>query len=95
MATQKIQPTPDTEVQRLRQAAEHLQGNPLWNEALDTIEAEYIREWRETSPVQTTQRENAFFMVQAVGKLRQQINSFAQAGALHREHTKRNVAGKV
>lgn len=90
-----IKKTPQVEVDRLKQAAKHLKDNPLWEEALGKIEAEYIREWQETAPVQTTQRENAYFMVQAVGRLRQQINSFAQAGALHREHTKRNVAGKA
>lgn len=94
MATAKqIEATPETEVQRLKQAAKLLEDNPLWHEALDKLEAEYTQAWRDTSAVQQTQRENAYHMVQAIVKLRQQIKSFTQAGALHREHSRKNVAG--
>lgn len=89
----KIEPTPQVEVDRLRQAAAHLKDNPLWGEALDVLEGEYIELWRGTDPVQTTQRENAYYMIQALGKLRQQIQTFAQAGSLQRTSA-RNVSGK-
>ena len=80
----KIEPTPQVEVSRLKQAAKHLQDNPLWQEALEIMEQEYIEIWMRTDPVQVTQRENAYHMVQAVKKLGQQIQTFAQAGSLQR-----------
>lgn len=93
MSTKNIQPTPDTEVQRLRKAAQHLADNPLWHEALDTMESEYLELWKRSDPIQTTQRENAYYMVQAIGKLRQQLQTFAQAGTMQRGVAQNNVKG--
>lgn len=89
----KIEATPESEVQRLKQAASLLEDNPLWQEAMDVLEAEYTKAWRDTSAVQQTQRENAYHMVQAIGQLRKQIQAFTKAGAFHKEHTRKNVAG--
>jgi hypothetical protein len=88
--SKNIEATPQSEVERLRLAAAHLKDNPLWSEAMDVIEAEYVELWVNTEPVQTTHRENAYFMLQAVRKLRQQLQTFAQAGSLQRT-SRRNV----
>lgn len=90
----KIEPTPQAEVTRLKQQAKHLQDNPLWQEALDAIEEQYIALWKDSDPVQTTHRENAYYLILAVGKLRQQIQTFAQAGMLSKATAANNVKGK-
>lgn len=86
-----IQPTPGDKVERLRKAAKLLDDNPLWQEALDELEQEYTTAWAETDPVQTTHRENAYYMVQAIRRLRQQVKNFTQAGAFNRQGVKNNV----
>lgn len=86
-----IKPTPADEVDRLKNAAKMLHDNPLWQEALDKLEGEYTAAWANTDPVQTTHRENAYYMVQAVKKLRQQMQNFTQVGAIHRQGIRNNV----
>ena len=91
MSNSNIPTTPESEVQRLREAAALLQDNRLWHEALDKMEGEYVEQLLNTEHVQTTHRENAYFMVQAIRRLKQQIQSFTQAGRLDRTTAAKNV----
>lgn len=72
MATpsQKRQATP-ADVKALQaEQAKALQDNPLWREALDKIEAEFEREWRDSAYEDRELRERAYHMVHATRRLR-------------------------
>lgn len=90
----KLQPTPQDEIERLRTAGKALHDNPIWQEALDRMEAEYTELWAGSQLAQGATRENAFFMVQAIRKLRSQLRSFANTGKLERSITEQNVKQK-
>lgn len=89
-----IKPTDPEVAERLRSLAGQLETNPIWQEALDVVEEEYVRLWRDSKPVAAMEREHAYHMVQAVGLLRQQVQSFAQTGKLAKNIAAGNVQRK-
>lgn len=89
--TKPLTPTPQTEVERLRTLSAQLLDNPIWHEALDKIEAEYVRLFRESKPIAALEREHAYQMIQAVTGLRNELQSFATVGRLSPENAQKNV----
>jgi|AntRauTorcE11898_2_1112593.scaffolds.fasta_scaffold16949_2 hypothetical protein len=78
----------------IRSAAKLLNDNEIWQDALDAIVANYNDMWVNSEPVEQTRRENAYYMIQAVGKLRTEIKTMCNAGSLNKQIAQNNVKSK-
>ncbi len=62
--------------------AQSLLDNALFNEALTTLEAEYIKAWKATPVRDVDGREKCWIAVQNVGKIRDHVLSVLTGGKL-------------
>lgn len=82
--------TPGVDIEKGEQA-ERLMENPVLVEALDKLEGEYLKAWRDSPLNAVEMRETAFVMVRAVDRLRQQLNEFATNGKIERDSIRKTL----
>lgn len=92
---QSKQPSKDpVAVDNLAHAAELLERTDVWREALDVLRGEYVDAIVSSKPVQTAQRENAYYMIQAIDGLSQQLQAFIVDKKFRDAHVRTNVDRK-
>jgi len=64
------------------QRAEQLLRDPLFTDAVSSIEAEYMRRWRATLPTETEKREHFYLSLKVLGEVVSEITHHLNTGKL-------------
>lgn len=68
------------EAQRKAHEAEMLLANPALQDAFERLEEEYTAAWKNSAPHRSDEREVAYFRLQALEQLRNDLESVSKGG---------------
>lgn len=76
---------------QIARRAQELLGDPLFLQVLESLNARYISEWRNTSPAELSKREGAYASIRALEDIKGKLGSLANAPKVE-AHNNRNAA---
>ena len=89
-----IKATPAAQKEQEARQAHELQSNPMFIRAMQEIEDEYTREWKTSPGPNSDYRERAYYMVQAVDRLRRHLSDYEVTGKLEVAKVRKHLEDK-